>query len=55
MTNTSSNTVSVIEPNKNTVIATIEVGIGPTGITFDGNNIYVANYFSDTVVKLLPR
>ncbi|MGB1083778.1 MAG: hypothetical protein ACPG1B_04135, partial [Ilumatobacteraceae bacterium] len=49
VTNYVDDTVSVIDPNTNTVTATINVGDGPYGIAFDGTNIYVTNYVDDTV------
>ena len=55
VTNYVDDTVSIIDPNTNTVTATINVGDGPYGIAFDGTNIYVANLWDDTVTKLLPR
>ncbi len=55
VTNYVDDTVSVIDPNTNTVTATINVGNGPWGIAFDGTNIYVTNRWDDTVTKLLPR
>jgi YVTN family beta-propeller protein len=55
VTNWTDNTVSVINPNTNTVTDTITVGNAPDGIAFDGTNIYVTNFLDDTVTKLLPR
>src|SRR5215471_7070473 len=51
VTNSLSNTVSVIDMATNTVVATVPVGIEPIGvaITPDGTHAYVANLFSDTV------
>ncbi|MFE3548931.1 IPT/TIG domain-containing protein, partial [Streptomyces kronopolitis] len=51
VTNNVSNTVSVIDTNTNTVIATIPVGSGPEGlaVTPNGAKIYVANNVSHTV------
>ncbi|WP_342471678.1 S-layer homology domain-containing protein [Metasolibacillus sp. FSL H7-0170] len=51
VTNRSSNTVSVINPETDTVVATIPVGVKPHGVAFtsDGSKAYVANYGSDTL------
>ena len=51
MTNTNASTVSVINTATNTVVATIPVGINPTGVavTPDGTRAYVTNAFSDNV------
>jgi len=50
--------VTVINPAINQVTDTITVGTGlafPSGIAYDGTNIYVALKGPDTVVKLLPK
>jgi len=49
VTNSGSNTVSVISGT--TVVATVSVGSGPDGVAYDGGNgyVYVANSGSDTV------
>ena len=46
-----SNSVSIIDIATNTVIDTVSVGSGPTGIsaTPDGTKVYVTNYGSSTV------
>jgi len=51
VTNTTSDTVSVIDTDTNTVIATIPVGDGPMGValTPDGTRAYVTNSNNDTV------
>jgi YVTN family beta-propeller protein len=51
-----SNTVSVINPSINTVVATIPVGINPRGIAFNPDNgfLYVTNFGSDTVSVINP-
>jgi YVTN family beta-propeller protein len=51
---TSSNTVSKINPNTNTVTAggTITVGNGPRGIASDGTYLWVANSKDDTVSRI---
>ncbi|MFL6391724.1 MAG: YncE family protein [Nitrososphaeraceae archaeon] len=51
VTNTNSNTVSVIDGSTNTVIKEIHVGSHPRGIAFDSDNgnLYVANEGSYTV------
>ena len=36
-----------------TVLGTFAVGTNPSGIAFDGANLWVANEGSDTVTKLL--
>lgn len=47
--NRSSNSVSVIDPDTDTVIATIPVGIQPTGLAVVGTKLYVANHMSNTI------
>src|SRR5262244_2845507 len=51
VTNSASNTVSVIDTATNTVVATVPVGSVPLGvaITPDGTRAYVANPGSGTV------
>jgi YVTN family beta-propeller protein len=49
--NTSSNSVSKIDPSTNTVTATVTGLSNPLGVAFDGTNIWVANYGSGTVSK----
>src|SRR5262249_29582243 len=51
VTNFNSNTVSVINPATNTVIATIPVGSGPEGVVFspDGTRAYVANSVNNSL------
>lgn len=51
VTNRGSDTVSVINPATDTVVATIPVGDRPHGVVFttDGSKAYVANYGSDTL------
>src|SRR5215470_11885649 len=51
ITNSGSNTVSVIDTATNTVVSTIPVGISPAGVavTPDGSNVYVTNFTSNTV------
>ena len=46
-----SNTVSVINPATNTVVATIAVGDGPFGVAINPTNglVYVTNVRSNTV------
>src|SRR5215470_6788216 len=50
ITNTGSNTVSVINTATNTVTATIPVGNGPLGVTVaaDSSKVYIANSNTDT-------
>ena len=55
VTNYVDDTVSVIDPNTNTVTATVNVGDGPWGIAFDGTNIYVTNSVDDTVSVIDPN
>jgi YVTN family beta-propeller protein len=45
VTNSASNTVSIVDTTSNTVIGTITVDYGPTGIAISGNTAYVANYY----------
>jgi YVTN family beta-propeller protein len=54
ITNSGSNTVSVIDTATNTVTATIPVGLEPWGVavTPDGSKIYVTN-FGDTTVSVI--
>ena len=47
-------TVSKIDVSTNTVTATVAVGDRPTGVAFDGSNIWVANSGDDTVSKIVP-
>ena len=51
VTNSNSNTVSVIDSSTNTVVSTINVGNGPSGIAYNpqNHNIYVTNSNSNTV------
>jgi YVTN family beta-propeller protein len=51
VTNTSSNTVSVINTSTNAVVNTIAVGSGPQGVSVspDGSRVYIANFSSNTV------
>jgi YVTN family beta-propeller protein len=51
VSNSSDNTVSVINVTDNTVAATVDVGGGPWGIAIDANGdyVYVANNADDTV------
>ncbi len=39
----------------NTVIATVAVESNPSGVTFDGTNIWVSNFQSSTVSKIIRR
>lgn len=54
VSNEVSNTISVIDGNTNTKIASIPVGVNPSGITVnpDTNHIYVANYVDGTVTVI---
>ena len=57
--NEDGDTVSVINPASNTVIATIPVGINPIGVAVsptgpEAGDIYVANGASDTVSVINP-
>ncbi|WP_079075309.1 YncE family protein, partial [Mycobacterium tuberculosis] len=55
VTNFDSNTVSVIDPNTNTVTGSIPVGTGAYGVAVNpGGNIYVTNQFSNTVSVIDP-
>jgi YVTN family beta-propeller protein len=51
ITNSSDNTVSVIDTVTNTVVATVPVGATPVGVAVNpaGTFVYVANSFSNTV------
>jgi len=49
VTNYQSNTVSVIDTAKKTVIATVPVGADPFGVTVARAKVYVANSQSDTI------
>ena len=51
ITNSGSNTVSVIDTATNTVVSTIPVGTTPFGVavTPDGSKVYIANATSNTV------
>ena len=52
VTNSSSGTVSTLNPVWNTVTATVTVGTYPWGVAFDGTNIWVTNSVSNTVSKI---
>lgn len=54
ITNSLTNDVSVIETTKNTVVATVAVGVTPWGVAVrpDGGTLYVASQFSDTVAVM---
>ena len=56
MTNSNSNTVSVINPTTNTVVATIPVGESPFGVAVNPANglVYVTNAGSNTVSVIDP-
>ena len=51
VTNSCNGTVSVVDTDTNTIVATIPVGINPLGvaITPDGTRVYVSNSGSGTV------
>ena len=51
VTNSCGNSVSVIDTDTNTIVATIPVGINPLGVTItpDGTRVYVTNQGSNTV------
>ena len=51
ITNSESDTVSIIDTKTNKVIATVPVGNYPYGVAVnpDGTKVYVTNYYSDTV------
>jgi len=51
VTNSDDNTVAVLG-NRGGIKKTYTVGTFPTGILFDGTNIWVANYFDSTVSKI---
>ena len=57
VTNSSSDTVSVIDTNANSVIATISVGNEPFGVavTSDGRRVYIANEFSVSVIDAVTN
>ena len=57
ITNWSSDTVSVIDTNTNSVIATISVGNEPFGVavTSDGRRVYIANEFSVSVIDAVTN
>jgi YVTN family beta-propeller protein len=41
--------VSVVDLTTNAVVATIEVGLHPAGLTISGTHLYVANSYSDSI------
>jgi YVTN family beta-propeller protein len=47
--NAGGNTVSVVEPDAGTVVATLSVGEGPVALAADGRRLYVANRGGGTV------
>jgi YVTN family beta-propeller protein len=57
ITNSASDTVSVISTATNTVIATIPVGTLPDGVvvTPDGSKVYVTNSTANTVSVIATR
>jgi len=50
--NNQSNTVTKLRESDGLVMATYKVGDGPFGVAFDGTSVWVANFFSQTVMKL---
>jgi hypothetical protein len=52
VTNNKSKTVTELQGNNGRVVGTYAVGHGPFGVAFDGANIWVANFFSKSVMKL---
>jgi YVTN family beta-propeller protein len=50
----SSSIVTQVNPNTNTIVAEIPVGVSPYGVAFDGEYIWVANLDSATVNKISP-
>ncbi len=50
--NYSSNNVSKIDINSNTVIVTVPVGLNPSGLTFDGTYIWVCNRGGNSISKI---
>src|SRR5882757_2584235 len=54
VTNFDANTVTRLRASDGTMEGTFAVGHAPTGILFDGINIWVANQNDDTVTKIRP-
>jgi DNA-binding beta-propeller fold protein YncE len=46
--------VSRIDPATDTVTATVKVGVHPGGETFDGRDLWVANYGSADLSRFRP-
>jgi YVTN family beta-propeller protein len=42
-------TVSVVDLTTNTIVATIDVGLHPAGLTISGTHLYVTNAYSDSI------
>ena len=51
MANYGTNTVSVISDSNNSVVATVNVGDGPSGVAYDSakGEVFVTNYGDNTV------
>jgi DNA-binding beta-propeller fold protein YncE len=54
MGRTSSHTVTKLRARDGKTLATIQVGLTPRGMAFDGKNIWVANSGSDSVMRIRP-
>jgi len=54
VTDSGSNTVSIVNPSSKTVVGTVTVGTGPEGETFENGYLYVANHGSGTVSVITP-
>lgn len=46
--------IAFVDPETNEIVRRIEVGGDPYGITFDGSNLWVANFEADEVVRVDP-
>jgi hypothetical protein len=53
-TNGNANTVTKLRASDGAALGTFQVGNGPFGVTFDGTNIWVANFSNASVTELRP-
>ena len=54
VSNFDANSVSRIDPTTNTIVATIPVGLNPTGIGFGAGSVWVANHRAGTISRIDP-
>ncbi len=51
----SGNSLAVIDPGSNSVVATLPTGVRPADVAGDGEHVWVANLGDDTVTEVDPR